>query len=276
MTDTASGMRVIRREAINELYPLPDRLHFTPSMSARALLSGMRVVEVPMHYEERIGTSKLSVFGDGVRFLKTILDGVLCYRPERLFLMGFITLSLMAVLLGLMPVEHYLRNRSLEEWMIYRLTTCSFFGLIGFMLLSSAALAQHMTELGPRRREGADFWPSLSARLFEGKALATLVVAVTAISLVLLWPGLFEFATTGHVSLHWSRLLAGTFGLLLVTEALITNVLIRVLSLWRYQRMDADVRRRRQALIDQDSPVVVNGGPAQTPRNSPSPVESVS
>ena len=91
VTDTASGMRVIRREAINELYPLPDRMHFTPSMSARALLSGMRVVEVPMHYEERIGTSKLSVLGDGVRFLKTILEGVLCYRPERLFLMGFIT-----------------------------------------------------------------------------------------------------------------------------------------------------------------------------------------
>ena len=85
---------------------------------------------------------------------------------------------MIAALLGLLPVEHYLRNRSLEEWMIYRLTTCSFLGLIGFMLLSSAALAQHMTELGPRRRDGADFWPSLAARLFEGKALATLVLAV--------------------------------------------------------------------------------------------------
>jgi glycosyltransferase involved in cell wall biosynthesis len=276
VTDTASGMRVIRRAAINELYPLPDRMHFTPSMSARALLSDMRVVEVPMHYQERIGTSKLSVLGDGVRFLKTILDGVLCYRPERLFLMGFITFFVIATLLGLMPVEHYLRNRSLEEWMVYRLMTCAFFGLIGFMLLSSAALAQHMTELGPRRREGADFWPSLAARFFEGKALATMVITVTVVSIALLWPGLFEFATTGHVSLHWSRLLFGTFGLLLVSNALITNVLIRVLSLWRYQRVDADLRRRGQNLIDHGPPVASTSGPIQATSNSRSPVESAS
>ncbi|CAG0998743.1 partial Dodecaprenyl-phosphate galacturonate synthase, partial [Gammaproteobacteria bacterium] len=38
--DTASGMRVIRRTALVDLYPLPDGLHFTPAMSARALLEG--------------------------------------------------------------------------------------------------------------------------------------------------------------------------------------------------------------------------------------------
>ena len=36
--DTASGMRVIRRSALPNLMPLPDGLHFTPAMSARALL----------------------------------------------------------------------------------------------------------------------------------------------------------------------------------------------------------------------------------------------
>jgi glycosyltransferase involved in cell wall biosynthesis len=113
VTDTASGMRVIRREALAELYPLPDRLHFAPAMSARALLNGLRVVEIPMHYEERIGISKLSVLGDGVRFLKTIFDGVLCYRPERLFLMAFVVCFAIATLLGLMPAEYYLSNRSL-------------------------------------------------------------------------------------------------------------------------------------------------------------------
>jgi glycosyltransferase involved in cell wall biosynthesis len=140
VTDTASGMRVVRRKALAELYPLPDRMHFTPAMSARALLNGLRVVELPMHYEERIGTSKLSVLGDGVRFLKTILDGVLCYRPERLFLMAFVACVVIATLLGLMPLEYYLSNRSLQEWMIYRLVICLFLGLIGFMLLSATSI----------------------------------------------------------------------------------------------------------------------------------------
>ena len=41
VADTASGMRVIRRSALGDLYPLPDGLHFTPAMSARAILSRM-------------------------------------------------------------------------------------------------------------------------------------------------------------------------------------------------------------------------------------------
>jgi glycosyltransferase involved in cell wall biosynthesis len=260
VTDTASGMRVIRREALAELYPLPDRLHFTPAMSARALLNGLRVVEIPMHYEERIGISKLSVLGDGVRFLKTILDGVLCYRPERLFLMAFIVCFVIATLLGLMPVEYYLSNRSLQEWMIYRLVTCLFLGSIGVMFLSATALAYHMADLGPRRRDGAAFWPSVVAQLFEGKALAVFIAAATVTSLSLLWPGIVEFVSTAHVSLHWSRLIVGTFGLLLVAQSLITNVLIRVLSLWRYQRAEADLHSREQNLANRKSSVAVAAG----------------
>ena len=36
--DTASGMRVVRRSSLDRL-PLPDGLHFTPAMSARAMVS---------------------------------------------------------------------------------------------------------------------------------------------------------------------------------------------------------------------------------------------
>ena len=35
VTDTASGMRVIRRDILHQLYPLPDGLNFTPAMSSR-------------------------------------------------------------------------------------------------------------------------------------------------------------------------------------------------------------------------------------------------
>jgi glycosyltransferase involved in cell wall biosynthesis len=250
VTDTASGMRVIRREALAELYPLPDRLHFTPAMSARGLLNGLRVVEIPMHYEERIGESKLSVLGDGVRFVQTILDGVLCYRPERLFLLAFMCCLVIATLLAVVPVEYYLGHWALEDWMIYRLVTCLFLGLIGFMLLAATALAHHMATLNPRRRDGAAFWSSLAAQLFEGRALGATIIIATTISLVVLWPGIVEFVMTRHISLHWSRLLVGTFGLLLVVHAMITNVMIRVLALWHEQRAEDDLRFREQELAD--------------------------
>src|SRR5262249_16536065 len=64
--DTASGMRVVRRSSLNHLFPLPDGLHFTPAMSARAILSGaVEIAEVDMPYHERVGESKLRAIKDG-------------------------------------------------------------------------------------------------------------------------------------------------------------------------------------------------------------------
>jgi hypothetical protein len=55
--------------------------------------------------------------------------------------------------------------------------------------------------------------------------------------------------------------MVGTFGLLLVVHALITNVLIRILSLWHYQHAEFDLRRREQSLADSGSPVATLAGP---------------
>ncbi len=62
-TDTASGMRVLRRDALKKLYPLPTGLHFTPAMTCRALTQeDLTIREVPIPYHERVGRSKLKVF----------------------------------------------------------------------------------------------------------------------------------------------------------------------------------------------------------------------
>jgi glycosyltransferase involved in cell wall biosynthesis len=71
--DSTSGMRVFRREILQALAPLPDGLHLTPAMSRRAIQVGLRVAEVSIRYDERVGRSKLSVPRDGVRFLWSIL-----------------------------------------------------------------------------------------------------------------------------------------------------------------------------------------------------------
>ena len=77
ITDTASGMRVLRREALEWLYPLPTGLHFTPSMSARALLGGLRLVEIPMPYRQRVGQSKQVVStGSAARVISTTSSAI--------------------------------------------------------------------------------------------------------------------------------------------------------------------------------------------------------
>ncbi len=88
-------MRVFRRDVLKRLYPLPHGLNFTPVMSTRAVHEGVRLVEVPISYKERVGRSKLSVARDGTRFLLTIVTTALSYNPVRL--LGSIGLALSAI-----------------------------------------------------------------------------------------------------------------------------------------------------------------------------------
>jgi glycosyltransferase involved in cell wall biosynthesis len=231
VTDAASGMRVLRRQALDTLGRLPDGLHYTPAMSARAVLSGLRVIEIPMPYEERSGESKLSVWRDGVRFARAIIDGVLFFRPARLFLMAAAAALAIAAIISLSPIEYYLQNRSVQEWMIYRFIVAFLFGSIGFLSLSAAAIATRMTDLrlgNPDRT----FWEAGIARLFESPFSAAGVIALGVGAVALLWPGVVEYWSTGGLTMHWSRVIVAAFALLLVFQGLITRVLLRVIHVW--------------------------------------------
>lgn len=95
ITDSASGMRVFRREALEKLYPLPDGLNFTPIMSTRALHEDVHMAEVAIPYSERVGRSKLSVVRDGTRYVQTITWTALNYNPVRI--LGGLALAALAV-----------------------------------------------------------------------------------------------------------------------------------------------------------------------------------
>ncbi len=236
MTDTASGMRVVRRSSLRQLYPLPDGLHFTPSMSARALLNDLRVIEMPISYDERTGESKLSVVRDGVRFLQTIIDGVLCYRPERLLLFG-VTASLMLVLLMAQhPIEHYVSTQRVEEWMIYRFVVCQVLSSFALLLLLATALSNEMASFGPRRREATPFWPALISVMLRWPAVAVLMAALSVASVVLLWPGIVEMVSTHQVHMHWSRLIVGAFTVLSAAQTAVFALLIKVVAIWQRER----------------------------------------
>jgi glycosyltransferase involved in cell wall biosynthesis len=107
VTDSASGMRVFKREILKQLYPLPDGLNLTPVMSARAIHEHIRIVEFPIPYSERVGRSKLSVVRDGSLFLRSMVWTVLAYNPVRILgLLGLAGIGLaLLVALGLVGLR---------------------------------------------------------------------------------------------------------------------------------------------------------------------------
>lgn len=202
--DTASGMRVVRRSSLPRLMPLPDGMHFTPAMSARAMLSDdLKIVEVDMPYHEREGRSKLRVLKDGLRFTKVILDAAFLYRPARpLGLLG-LACGLAAVELIAMPTAYYLRHRSVAEWMIYRFVVSSLMATSACLLLSAAYLTRKIVRMvlgapvRPHSRGsgvGRLFWIVPGGLLLAGGALVT--------------PSFLELVRTGATYEHWSRFIA--------------------------------------------------------------------
>lgn len=106
--DTASGMRIVKRSSLNKIMPLPDGLHFTPAMSARAILShDLKIVEKDMTYHEREGESKLKVFRDGIRFLVIILKNVILYQPYKILTFCAVLGLLFCLSIMLYPFTFY-------------------------------------------------------------------------------------------------------------------------------------------------------------------------
>ncbi|MBI4719561.1 MAG: glycosyltransferase family 2 protein [Planctomycetes bacterium] len=230
VTDTASGMRVIRRDLLPQLYPLPDGLHFTPAMSARVLMDEkLTIVERPMSYEERMGESKLSVMRDGVRFLRTILEMTLMWRPARLFMVTALACLTLALVLAGHPLETWLRLGRFDEGMIYRLLFCSLLGTIGIGALSAGVVAQQLHCLIAPRRGTPTFAASVLDRVYTLPGFAVCAAHSTPVLWWLVGEGIWTRVTSGVVTLHWSRVvLAGliVFGLAgMLATILLANII---------------------------------------------------
>ncbi len=217
VTDTASGMRVIRREALSQLYPLPTGLHFTPAMSARVLMDDrMTIVERPMSYEERIGESKLHVVRDGVRFLRTIFEMSLMWRPAKFFISAAVACLMVVILLALHPVEMWLTQGHLQEDMIYRLLFCAFTGMLGAALLSGGVVSELLHGLWTDRPRARTFGFALVEKVYTVGGFCVVSILVVPILTALVGHGVWTRVTAGYVHEHWSRVvLAGllAFGL---------------------------------------------------------------
>ncbi|MSP11771.1 MAG: glycosyltransferase [Chloroflexi bacterium] len=228
--DSASGMRVFRRDVLERLYPLPDGLNFTPVMSTRALHEGIRLQEIPIPYSERVGRSKLNPLKDGMRFLQTIVWTALGYNPVQVFgLLGLASLFL-AGILGLVILGLRLRGvTTLGPWstfVLFGLLVCS---VSGVSLLNLGITFNYLVALFHKRpvQQGLFGRPFLPRLDYYFAAIGILaMIAGLFLSLGSLVGGLNGFP----LDRLWFYLLCSALLILVGLQLVISWALIRILE----------------------------------------------
>lgn len=150
--DTTSGMRLLRRSVLAQLYPLSDGLDFTPAMSTRAIHENLKIVEVPIPYAERLGRSKLNVLRDGFRFTNSIVWTALTYNPVRILgLLGIGAIGV-ALLIALVIVARRLSGvTTLGPVGVFGIFTALVLGVSGVSAFSLGAMFNYLVSLFDKR-----------------------------------------------------------------------------------------------------------------------------
>jgi glycosyltransferase involved in cell wall biosynthesis len=231
VSDSASGMRVFKREVLERIYPLPDGLNLTPVMSTRAVHEGIRMAEVPIPYSERVGRSKLSVFRDGSVFLQSMLWTVLTYNPVRI--LGVIGLGGVGVaaMVALGLVAARLSGiTSLSPWGVAALFSALLSGVIGISVFALGATFNYLVSLFYKQpiRQGLFgrplFKTSLDHHFSWLGVISVFVGLVIGIASLLLGLNGWEIARL------WLYLLGSAMFILVGVQLVIYWILMRVLE----------------------------------------------
>jgi glycosyltransferase involved in cell wall biosynthesis len=231
VSDSASGMRVFKREALDRMYPLPDGLNLTPVMSTRAIHEGISMAEVPIPYSERVGRSKLSVVRDGRIFLQSIIWTVMMYNPVRILGMMGLGGVLVAALVGLGLVVTRLSGvTTLGPWGVAALYWGLVSGVVGISFYALGATFNYLVSLFYHQpiRQGLFGKPVFKTPLdrqfwWMGLLAIALGAVVGLVSLVLGISG-WEIARL------WLYLLGSAMFILVGIELVIFWLLMRVLE----------------------------------------------
>jgi len=239
VSDTASGMRLLKKSVLSKLYPLPTGMNFTPAMSVRAVLDrGIQIVEIPIPYRERIGRSKLSVMRDGFRFLITILEIAVTYKPLRFFGGIGVLFVLLAIAYGIPPLIHYLRYQNVPEDRIYRLVFVMASGISGIQFCSVGLIAQSMTNLIHNSEMSSAIDRILGVNLLKWFSFTGILCLIFA--LVLNRTAIIQYLSLGMIYEHWSVVVTGAFFVLLGFQFLAFSVVNRILVILRNQKQFSD------------------------------------
>jgi glycosyltransferase involved in cell wall biosynthesis len=232
VTDTASGMRMFRKATLPKLYPLPDGMHLTPAMSAKCIVEGLKVAEIPIDYDDRIGESKLEPFADGLRFVGIMLDTVLVYNPLRVFWSIGFGCFFVALLLMIQPSIDWVAGTVLPDGGYYIYRSISALTLVGagvnvctLGLLASLLVTRLFPER-PRRSLLEGFILRLRLHGMMGWTGLAMLLVAAAVAGTLAWEQFFG----AGIRAHWSLLVAAASLALVGAQLTVASLLVRLLS----------------------------------------------
>lgn len=135
--DLTSGFRAARRERLLEiLHLLPNGFSYPTTSCLAFLKAGFNVSFVPIEARRRVGTSKIRLARDGVRFLLIILKIVTLYSPLKIFFpLSAISLALGAAY-GIWNVHLYGKIPMGSALLIQLAVVVFLFGLISEQIAS--------------------------------------------------------------------------------------------------------------------------------------------
>ncbi len=231
VTDSASGMRVFRRDVLERIFPLPDGLNLTPVMSARAIHEGLKMAEVPIPYTERVGRSKLSVVRDGSIFLHSILWTVLMYNPVRILgLIGLGGVGLAALIAVGLVVARLSGITRLDPWGVAAVFAALVSAVTGISVFSLGVTFNYLVSLFYKRpvRQGLFGRPIFQTPL--DRHFGWLGILAAAGGLTLAGISLALGVRGWEIARLWLYLLGSAMLILIGIQLVIYWILIRVLD----------------------------------------------
>ena len=183
ITDTHSGFRAIRREALARLDLKTGGMEFASEMIIEAARKGLVIEEVPIIYYPRQTPSKLHSFADGWRHVRFML----LYRP-----LPFIALpGLLFALLGLAMMVLFSLEGNVEEANLHSFILAAFLIVGGIQfLLTGISIKIYSITHGYAEKSGIGAsimnYHNLEKELFAG-AIITALGLIAGIWIVWTW-----------------------------------------------------------------------------------------
>jgi dolichol-phosphate hexosyltransferase len=145
ITDSQSGMRAIRRSALDDLRLQSPHMPFASEMIIDAQKVGLTITEVPISYRKRVGDAKLDPFRDALSIVFMTVRLVRDYNPIVFFLpIGFIFI-LIGLFYGASVVIEYTNTGVVTRFAAAILSVLlimtglqvTFFGLLADIILTN-------------------------------------------------------------------------------------------------------------------------------------------
>jgi glycosyltransferase involved in cell wall biosynthesis len=247
VSDAHCGMRAIRREAVPRLELQATGMEFASEMILKASKRKLRVGEIPIDYQPRIGESKLNTWRDGWRHLRFML----LHSSTFLFLIPGLVLLVLGLAI-MLPLATGPVNAFGLTWYIHAMIAGSLATLVGAQIVQLGLFARsyallYLNEHDPLMER---LWTRV--RLEHGLLLGGALTLIGGGVLVAIF---LEWASGGFGAL--GRVHEALFGMTLVglgMQTLFGSFFLSVLGLRRhlllgYDRQRAEERAQEREMV---------------------------